>query len=131
MIKYKSPQKEEEEEKDRVDWTPRIITGGKEPPDDEGKCWLEKLPIGNVFIARDKTNPSDYLGRLFRVASKLENTVVLNTPEHPSPLYAIPHIFCRKWMMHEDLGQMIMKEEEENDSDRIQPDNGEQGSVVE
>jgi len=130
MDRAKEANKEEEEEK-RVEWTPRIITGGKEPPDDTDKSWLEKLPLGNCFIARDKNNPNDYLGRLFRIGGKLERTVILNTPEHPSPLYVIPHIFCRKWMMHEDLGIMITKEEEENDSDRIQPNDGEQGSTVE
>jgi len=142
MVKgYKTPQDEEifdEHGGKVVAFEPRIITGGKEPPD--GDSWLERKPVGSCFLAAKRAiEPGcpNYMLGLFRVGAKTEESVVLNSPEHPGNLYVNPGRFSTAWIEFEDLGLMITPEEEQkekeaqDDSDRDQPSGGSEEGKVE
>lgn len=85
-----------------------VIPGGKGPPTDN---WLFNLPIGTVFLARNKTNATDFVLKQFHLVGKINARaiVVLDNFYSKNPdgdFYIIDSIrFCE---LHECAG--IQKE---------------------
>ena len=103
----KIPLKPEEEE-NVVTFTPKLITGGKEPP--EGSNWLDRIALGTVFLVRYKTNPAEYVLGLFRLMHKTDRSVGLQSPTVPHTIWVNPNRFCNVFDLHEDLGTLIEEE---------------------
>lgn len=91
-------------------WIPRVITGGKEPPS-EYECWLERLPVGTVFIAGYMTH---YHGDLYELLWKGSKYYLLHQEGmYERDLYVLPHRFSNEHLEYEILGHNPPKEEEQ------------------
>jgi hypothetical protein len=124
---------EQEEKEQYLKLVVDNVTGGKEPPD--GETWLDKMPIGSCFLAKEARNPMEFVLGLFRIGSRSGKATVLNSPQIPGNLYVDPVAFCNKYRCYEDLGVMITPDEEKeianDDGDRLEPDSGHPDGKVE
>lgn len=96
-------------------WVPRVITGGKEPPS-EYECWLERLPVGTVFIAGD-TN--DVYGKLYELIFKGEHFYLIHMmiDDTANDLYINPRKWCSVHREYEILHLEGENNEQRNRSD--------------
>lgn len=94
-------------------WVPRVITGGKEPPS-ENECWLEKLPVGTVFVARGS---QDVYGKLFELMYKGERfyLITMIVDDNVNDLYINPWMWCSIHPDYEILPNPPIEEEEDNE----------------
>lgn len=95
-------------------WVPRVILGGKEPPS-EFECWLERLPVGTVFLTHYMTMCWGDLYELIWKGSKfylLHHTLGDGTVRD---CYVIPSMFCNERLDYEILNNPPKEEETNNE----------------
>lgn len=101
------------EEKSPEAWTPRVITGGKGPPQPPTNDWLKDLSAGTTFVARANENYVDY--ELYHVVFKTLDAVLLKW-ELPDGKYWDRFVnskeFSRRYRDYIILG--VQQQEEEN-----------------
>lgn len=88
----------------------RVITGGKEPPDDPNNPdWLSKLDKGTVFLVQDKLNPNDFNLGLIRLLNKTDKSATLAIKQGEAIIEAFvnPLRFCKKYSLYEVLGVLF------------------------
>lgn len=92
-------------------WVPRVITGGKEPPDGSGEVYLHRLSVGTTFIAGASTGPS---AACWTIIWKGEHYCLLEDNQFESQNYFNIVKFCQYHPEYEVLGHNPPKEEEDN-----------------
>lgn len=97
-----------EVEDDAHKWTPKVITGGKEPPIITGSNWLIGMEMGTVFWAKKKTaSPGNLMESMilqtFRLDFKKGRGVVLTNPETGDRLSLDSDAFCNHFIKYEEL----------------------------
>lgn len=96
-----------EDEKDTVvNFKPKLITGGKEPPDGTfNGNWLRGMEEGTEFFVSNKNNRRDPILGLFRIVYHTAKSTVLTSPSVPGqPIPVIPERWCTQYDLHEVLG---------------------------
>ena len=99
-----------EEQENKPTWVPKVIQGGKEPPDTPSNNWLIDLPEGTVFLCKKK-----YSGFLLLEFHIIHNTVRatllysnLNKEEY---LWVDPSEFCSEFELVSVLFRGISEDE--------------------
>lgn len=96
-------QNEEEENKAKVPFIPRVITGGKGPPEDPNNPdWLTPLSLHTTFLVQNKKDTSFLLGQ-FTVVHKGKKVILLFQPGNKEPIPVDPIRFCRDFTKYEVL----------------------------
>lgn len=88
-----------EEAEVRPAWTPRVIRGGKGPPEDNNptKDWLSPLEAGCVFSCRQKGKAENYSLMILQIIFKHAKTIVLADSLNSNPYVAVdPMEFCKR-----------------------------------
>jgi hypothetical protein len=95
-------------------WVPRVINGGKEPPETEGDNWLAGLSVGTTFVARHQ-NSKDVDYNLYYVLFTFLPKLVLLKWQLPDgkilDYYVDPERFSRRFPDYVILGVDNEKEE--------------------
>ena len=112
--------KEEQEEEENNVVSLKLITGGKEPPS-TGSDWLSALEDGTIFYVQNKLNPMDFSLGVFRLAKREGKVVVLQSTMLPREIYVNPVRFCNNYLLYENMGVIVYKEEEVNSHDEHSP----------
>lgn len=95
-------QEEIEETKANSSWTPRVITGGKSPPDDPNNPdWLSKLPPRTTVLIRNKKDQSPFLGQLTVIDKTTKSVIIFVPSQQKEPLPVDPIRFCRDFSLWE------------------------------
>lgn len=96
---------EEETNGKEEDNVVQLITGGKGPTDYNTDDWLSPLEEGTMFLFRDKTNRSPFLGQA-KVLAKSDKAIYLGlviggqTRQDPVD----PMLFCKTYGLYENQG---------------------------
>ena len=96
-------------EETRVKWKPRLITGGKGPPGDEG--WLGDIEIGSSFLA--KHNKELFAAVLFdkvwegerTTCLRIHKSILLNREEGDEVEYS--YVVTRLFSIHWELVEVL------------------------
>ncbi len=110
-------------------WVPRVITGGKEPPDGGGtlppaKNWLETLPVRTVFACRANVNTVDW--EMYFLVHKFTNIYLLKMETPDGKVWerrVDPKMFCKHYRDYEviahypEIEQLEAPERDDNASD--------------
>jgi hypothetical protein len=95
-----------EEAKANPGWTPRIITGGKGPPDYPGDPnnpdWLSGLDNHTTFLGQHKKNQDFPLGQ-FSIIYKGQRSILMMVSGSKDPVWVDPMRFCRDFRLQEIL----------------------------
>jgi len=120
---------EDREDQPHTGWVPRVITGGKGPPDPpgSGENWLAKMVPGTTFVARHRrSNEVDY--NLYHVTFRSLPEVVLLSWQLPDgkilDYYVDPERFSKDFKDYKILGiiQATPPDQgEEDDSNQHRP----------
>ncbi len=108
----------------RTPWVPRVIQGGKGPPEGPVENWVAELEVGTTFVAQPKSSSGEM--NLYCVRFKSLPEVILLAWRLPDgnilDMYFNPEGFCRLHGTYKILGtQPVSNEENENDErDNIQ-----------
>lgn len=105
---------EDQEDKPHVGWVPRVLQGGKGPPEPPVDNWVAAYEIGTTFLSRlVQSRDCDY--ELFRVEFKDLPDVMVLTWELPDGKvlhkYIEPAIFSKMFIRGKILG--VVKEPQE------------------
>lgn len=84
----------------------RVLQGGKEPPT-SGENWLDRLPIGTVFWAQSKTNPMDFVLKLFRIHTKEGKVITLQAIQIQENIPVNSTRFCNNYLLYEQVGVIM------------------------
>jgi len=85
-------------------WVPRVIAGGKEPPDGTSNIWLDRLPLGAMFIAVRRGEYKAYLHEIVWKGEEFTLLEVTFPDETTQDLYVHTASFCVDWHTYEYLG---------------------------
>lgn len=102
---------EEQEDQPHVGWKPKVITGGKGPPDEPTTDWMSALSAGTTFVCRQNTSTVD--GELYMLVFKGEQFFLLKYCLPDGKIwdrYVSPKSFCKIYKEYEVLG---IKQEEQ------------------
>jgi hypothetical protein len=87
-------------------WTPKVITGGKGPPDFPGDPndpdWLTPLKDGTVFLVEHKKS-TDVFALQVQIISHGLRCVLISMAGHQKPEWTIPLRFCRDFRYIETI----------------------------
>lgn len=109
---YNSTEETFEEKKERLKM--KLITGGNDgnsgnfSPND----WLSPLEDGTMFLFKDKTNRSPFLGQatiLARTEKAIYLGLILNGQPRREPVD--PSLFCSQYSLYENQGKLSTLEE--------------------
>lgn len=104
-------------------WTPRVITGGKGPPEgprEPGDAfnWLVDLPVGTTFVAQPRGSSEMNLYHV-QYASEDCYCLVWRLPDGKMlDMYYNPEDFCKNMKSHKVLGSLPIAEEEDDGSEQ-------------
>ena len=95
-------------------FVPRVVTGGKGPPQDTNEFdWISSIPINTTVLIQSKKNTEFPLGQL-RVVHKFQKAVVVFVPDQsPKPIPIDPVRFCSQFRLYE-----VIQTAEEYDIER-------------
>ncbi len=110
---------EEQEDTRHVPWVPRVIQGGKGPPEPPGEThnWLAEYDIGTTFVCRHRNSKEVDLN-LYHVVFKTPDVVLLawRLPDGKMlDVYVDPVRFSNQFEKPTILGKQPVAEEENND----------------
>jgi len=115
---------EDHDEHKSKPWTPRVITGGKGPPDFPGPPvdnWLTNLPIGTTFTAQPKSSSAEknLYSVVFHSVSGETTLLMWKLPDGKVlDMYFNPESFCRMHFSPDILGTIPTEKQEEDDGKR-------------
>lgn len=93
-----------EEDKPHVGWKPRVVRGGKGPPEGPVTDWLSGLEEDTVFVCSEKNN---FQGNLFKVIHKRSKFTLVQLMEVEDTYvdkYVNNFEFTKKFPEYEVLG---------------------------
>lgn len=115
----------EETQEDAVNrqrkWHPRVITGGKgppEPPDKDGHNWLADLEAGTTFVARSRNSKEVDLNLYHVIFVSLPDVMLLKWVLPDGKVldyYVDPARFSKQFENHTVLGVMKQETSEEDE----------------
>ena|ERR1700692_2480428 len=98
-------QTEPDEEERPQGWTPKVIAGGKGPPDTPGGSeydWLIHLPVHTTFLCQNRKDQGFALGQ-FSIIFKGDKGVLMFVQGSKEPIWVDPTRFCRDYRHYETL----------------------------
>lgn len=98
---------EENEEEKRVSLS--VITGGRDGIG-SGDTWLEKLPLGTLFLIQHKHPSNDWNLGEFCLLGKTSKACILASQEIPRPIKVDPNRFCKAYTCYEELAILDTKD---------------------
>lgn len=96
---------EDREEQPHVGWVPRVITGGKRPPEEPEIDWLTPMEDYSTFVCRQNKNAVD--GELYHIVFKGSKFYLLQWDLPDGKVwsrYVHPPSFCKLYKEYELLG---------------------------
>jgi len=96
---------EEREDQPHAGWVPKVITGGKGPPEAPSEDWLTPLEQFTTFVCRQNSNTTD--GELYHLQFKGTQFYLLlwELPDGKVwSRYVHPASFCKQHKEYEILG---------------------------
>lgn len=109
---------EDREDQPHIGWVPKVISGGKGPPDTPSPDWMTALEVGTTFVCRQNTSTVD--GELYHIVFKGEQFFLLKYCLPDGKIwdkYVSPMSFCKVYKEYEVLGinkQEVPEAPEEN-----------------
>ena len=96
---------EDIEDRPHVGWVPRVLTGGKGPPEEPTEDWLSPLEAGTTFVCRQNKSTVD--GELYHILFKGSQFFLLKYCLPDGKMwdrYVNPKSFCKVYKEYEILG---------------------------
>lgn len=117
---------EDREDQPHTGWVPKVIQGGKGPPEEPTDDWLTPLEVHTTFVCRQNKTTVD--GELYHILFKGEEFFLLKYYLPDGKIwdrYVNPKSFCKVYKEYEVLGihkQEVLEAPEEIEDEPEQRD---------